>query len=122
MTSTQAVPSDVLLQSQNFDREGEPTGYRLFDDGRFERRRSGGPWEARDSLSADELTKVRQAIVASGLVAAAGHHRAPSQPDDATRREVWARSGDALVHLNIDGGCSVPAEQALMTAIVDLLR
>ncbi|NOY27493.1 MAG: hypothetical protein GXP62_16645 [Oligoflexia bacterium] len=122
MTSTQAVPSDVLLQSQNIDREGEPTGYRLFEDGRFERRRSGGPWEPRDSLSPVELTKVRQAIIASGLLAAAGHHRAPSQPDDATHRELWVRSGDALVYLNIDSGCAVPAEQALMTAIVDVLR
>lgn len=116
------LPEGLLLQTQSFGPEGDPTGYRLFEDGRFERRRAGGPWEPKAPLSAAEVQRVREAIAASELAAAAGRHAHPSSPPDATRREIWVRAGGALVRIEIGDGCIVEAEQRLAAAITDVLH
>lgn len=116
------ISEGLLLQSENINSEGEATGYRLFEDGRFERRRASGPWEPKEPLSAASVQGVRDAIDASGVGAAAGRHASSLPSGDATRREVWVRVDGALVALVVGDGCVVEAEQRLASAIAALLH
>jgi len=115
------LPDGVLLQVQTADREGDLSGYRVYLDGRAERRKAGGPWQERPALAADAVARIVAALDASGLDAVAGRHPAPSSPDDATWRFVQARVGGQLVALRIDSGCEVAEERALNEQIVDVL-
>jgi hypothetical protein len=118
MTGLPEFPADALLQSLAADREGELSGWRIRLDGRTERRHHG-EWSQREPLSAEALAAVQGAVTAAGLPPLAGHHRAPSLPDDATWRFLQARVGEEVVAIRIDMGCEVAAEGALLAAILD---
>jgi hypothetical protein len=106
----------VLVQYQSTDREGESTGFRVFDDGRYERRRSGGPWEPRPRLSAEALGAIRDAVAATVLPVPA---EAPSGPqaDDATVGVLQLRAAGRERALVLEAGCRVAEVDALFEVL-----
>lgn len=105
------VQDGVLVQYQSTDREGELTGFRVFEDGRYERRRSGGPWEPRPSLSAADLGTIRDAVRAVKLPA--GKTGAPAADDGGYSVLQIGRSSSLV----IEQGCKVPEVDALFEVL-----
>ncbi|RME20964.1 MAG: hypothetical protein D6798_19205 [Deltaproteobacteria bacterium] len=120
-TAFPELPEGALLQVQTANREGDLSGYRVYLDGRAERRKAGGDRVERPALAADAVARIVAALDASGLERVAGHHRAPSSPDDAPWRFLQARVNGRPVALRIDGGCEVAEERALNEQIADVL-
>ncbi len=69
------MPPGLLVQSTYVTEEGEQSGWRVWEDGRHESRRTGAPWELDSTLDAEHLASVRAALDSGGLEQMAGVHR-----------------------------------------------
>lgn len=103
----------VLIQAITAsDRWGE-SGFRVWHDGRYERRQRGGAWVVQTPLDAPRLEALRAAIGGASLAMAAGWHRS-SRPGE-HRETGWVQADGATVA--IDTECEVDSVDRLFAEI-----
>lgn len=92
----------VLIQAITAsDRWGE-SGFRVWEDGRYERRQRGGPWVVQPPLDALRLETLRAAIGGASLAQAAGWHRSTRPAEHS--ETGWVQAGGATVAIDTDCG------------------
>jgi hypothetical protein len=92
-TSAPDLPAGVLVQSLYVTDEGGESGWRVWDDGRHESRRGGGPWEETAMLDAQALATVREVLDDSDLAGMAGVHGMGDEPRQTAMLWFQAHSG-----------------------------
>ena len=125
MSDGPVVGSDVLLQNVLVDGRGRQAGYRIYDDGRLERRPIGKPWVSGPTLVREQVERVRGAIRGSGVDRLEPRY----EPTPAQRADA---EGVVLhLHAEVDGAprtvavvrpCRVPAVDALIARVDAVLK
>jgi hypothetical protein len=125
MSDGPVVDNGVLLQNVLIDGRGRQAGYRIYDDGRLERRPTGKPWVSGPTLTTEQVERVRGAIRGAGIDKLESRY----EPTAAQRGD-----GDAVVlhlHADVNGAvrnvavvrpCKVPAVDALIARVNDVLK
>ena len=124
MQGEPAVPEGVLLQMLVVDPRGREAGYRIYDDGRFERRSVGGAWVSAPALTTEQQQAARAAIRSAGL------ERLEPRYEPATRE---VDDGNSVLHVDAsDGGarrsvavvrpCKVAEVDALIARMDEILK
>jgi uncharacterized protein (DUF2461 family) len=125
MSDGPVVGEGVLLQDVVVDARGRQAGYRIYDDGRLERRPSGKPWVSGPTLIREQVERVRGAIREAGIDRLEPRY----EPTAAQRAE--AASMVLHLHTEIDGAvrnvavvrpCKVPAVDGLIARVNDVLK
>jgi len=125
MSDGPVVGRGVLLQNLLVDARGRQAGYRIYDDGRLERRPSGKPWVSGPTLVAEQVERVRVAIRGAGI----DRLEARYEPTPVQRAD--AQSMVLNVHTEIDGAphnvavvrpCNVPSVEALIARVDAVLK
>jgi hypothetical protein len=115
------VEAGLMIRSTSFHREGI-SGFRVWADGRFERRRENGPWVVQRTLSALQVASIEALIVQSDLATAAGVYGRPEQHSDVSAYVMEFPSlGEGGVQIARVEGCKVPALQIFLGALNLLL-
>jgi hypothetical protein len=115
----------VLLQNVLVDARGRQAGYRIYEDGRLERRPIGKPWVSGPTLVREQVERVRGAIRGSGVDRLEPRY----EPTPAQRADA---EGVVLhLHAEVDGAprtvavvrpCRVPAVDALIARVDAVLK
>jgi hypothetical protein len=125
MADGPAVADGVLLQNVLVDGRRQEIGYRIYDDGRFERRAAGKPWVGGPTLTPAHVQRVRSAIGQAGI------ERLESRYEPATPAKA---DGDPVVlhlHAAINGAqrdvavvqpCKVPGVDGLIARVDEILK
>lgn len=121
MHDSPPLPPGVLVQSVYVTDEGEESGWRVWDDGRHESRRGGGPWEPFAMLDEQHLTAVREALDAGGLDEMAGIHRGDEGPRQGATLWFKAVSHDTPYTVALVGGAQLDALDALTAKLIAAL-
>jgi hypothetical protein len=125
MSDGPAVADGVLLQNLLVDARRQEIGYRIYDDGRFERRAAGKPWASGPTLTPARLERVRNAIGEAGI------DRLEARYEPTTPRNPDANTVVLHVHAVVNGAahsvavvqpCKVPAIDALIARVDDVLK
>jgi hypothetical protein len=125
MSDGPVVGGGVLLQNLLVDARGRQAGYRIYDDGRLERRPSGKPWVSGPTLVPEQVERVRTAIRGAGIDRLAPRY----EPTPAQRAD--AESVVLPVHTEIDGAvhnvavvrpCKVQAVDGLIARVDAVLK
>ena len=122
MRAPPAVPDGVLVQSIAVDEEGEPAGYRIFTDGRYQSLPRGGDWTDGAPLDAERLAAVERAIAASGVEGLA--ERYEGIPGHGEPNVLWiqvAHSGSVRT-VSVVGRRRVPELERLTASLTDAFR
>ena len=119
------VGDGVLLQDVIIDARGRQDGYRIYDDGRLERRPSGRPWVSGPTLTTEQVQRVRGAIRVAGIDKLAPRY----EPNPAQRADVdavvlhlHAEVNDTIRNVAVVGPCKVPAVDVLIARVNDVLK
>lgn len=118
------VPEGVLLQVLLQDNVHDRTsGYRIYQDGRYESRPQGQDWAIGSPLTREQLATVEQAIQAANLATLAPLYQ-PQQPEDDGDQILWTQVIQAgKPHsVAIQGSCRVPAIDTLNTQLVEMFK
>lgn len=115
------MPSGLLVQSIYVDEEGAESGWRVWEDGRHESRRDGGAWEVVETLGAEQLAAVREALDDGGLAELAGVHRAGDGPRQNATLWFQAVSRGEPQSVALVGGARLDALDALTAKLVAAL-
>jgi hypothetical protein len=122
MSEIPEMPSGVLLQSVLISEEGETSGYRIYEDGRYETKAIQENWSFGEPLTGDQVEAVK-AIIAEARFDRLSEHYQPEQviPNANT---LWMQVNDAGERFDVElvDSCEVPAITALSGKIVDLFR
>lgn len=125
MSDGPVVGGGVLLQNLLVDARGRQAGYRIYDDGRLERRPSGKPWVSGPTLVPEQVERVRIAIRGAGIDRLEPRY----EPTPAQRAD--AESVVLHVHTEIDGAvhnvavvrpCKVQAVDGLIARVDAVLK
>ena len=124
MTEVPTVPQGVLLQNLVVDARGREGGYRIHDDGRFERRSVGGEWQEAPTLAPAQVTAVRTAIGDAGLSRLEPRYEPAAAPadDGGSTLHVHARVDGAVRHVAVVRPCRVAEVDALVTRVDAILK
>lgn len=122
MNSPPALPEGALLQSLVLAADAPPVGFRVFEDGRFERTRDGLQWESISTLPAERIQALRAALEAGGLEQLQPCYRASQAADDAVSMSLQARVGGEVVGVVVEKPCKVEAFDEIYQKIGPLLR
>jgi hypothetical protein len=117
-----AVPDGVLVQSIAVDEEGEPAGYRIFADGRYQTLPRGGDWADGAPLDGERLAAVERAIAASGVDRLA--ERYEGIPGHGEPRLLWIQiaRGGSVRTISVVGRRRVPELERLTVSLTDAFR
>ena len=125
MSDGPVVGEGVLLQNVLVDARGRQAGYRIYDDGRLERRPSGKPWVSGPTLIREQVERVRGAISEARIDQLEPRY----EPTAAQRADV--ESMVLHLHAEIDGAvrnvavvrpCKVPAVDGLIARVNEVLK
>ena len=125
MSDGPVVGDGVLLQDVLVDARGRQAGYRIYDDGRLERRPSGKPWVSGPTLVREQVERVRGAIREARIDQLEPRY----EPTAAQRAD--AESMVLHLHTEIDGAvrnvavvrpCRVPAVDGLIARVNEVLK
>jgi hypothetical protein len=125
MSDGPVVGGGVLLQNLLVDARGRQAGYRIYDDGRLERRPSGKPGVSGPTLVPEQVERVRTAIRGAGIDRLEPRY----EPTPAQRAD--AESVVLHVHTEIDGAvhnvavvrpCKVQAVDGLIARVDAVLK
>jgi hypothetical protein len=119
--SPPAFPPGVLLQSIFVDARGRESGYRIFHDGRYQSRTTGGAWTDGPALDEHRLAAVRQAVAAAGLEHLQPYYAAPEADDGGV---LWIQIGenDPPRAVAIESPRRVPEVDWLASRLVAIMR
>jgi hypothetical protein len=117
------VPEGVILQSIVTSEACDEAGYRIYADGRHESRACGNEksWKVTTTLSADELSRVREAIARTKIAALARGYGAPRPASDETTSWIQIR-GEANHDVAVRGGCRIAALEALGSELLAIFH
>ena len=125
MTDGPAVANGVLLQNVLVDARQREAGYRIYADGRFERRSVGEQWVGGPTLSPGQVQRVR-GVIGDAAIDRLKPRYEPSATSvgdgDATVLHVDAAIGDAVHHLAVVQPCKVPAIDGLIAEVDEILK
>ena len=107
MTEVPTVPQGVLLQNLVVDARGREGGYRIHDDGRFERRSVGGEWQEAPTLAPAQVTAVRAAIGDAGLSRLEPRYEPAAAPADDGGSTLHVHAGRQLARVEAAGVAAV---------------
>ena len=125
MSDGPVVGTGVLLQDVVVDQRGRQAGYRIYGDGRLERRPSGKPWVSGPTLVSEQVDRVRSAIRGAGI------DRLEPRYEPTPTERADAQSMVLHLHTEIDGAvrdvavvrpCKVPAVDGLIARVNEVLK
>lgn len=122
MSEKPEMPQGVLLQSVLINDEGETSGYRIYDDGRYETKTVLDPWSFGEPLTEDQVEAVKASIAEARFDRLHEHY----QPEklSSSPNTLWMQVNDAGERFDVEivGSCEVPAITSLSAQIVELFR
>jgi hypothetical protein len=116
------VPEGVLVQSIVVDEQGEPAGYRIFGDGRYQSLVRSDGWVDQAPLDASRVQAVERAIEDAPLDDLAGRYE--GAVGDGEPQVLWvqvARAGSVRT-VSVIGDRRVPELEQLTAALTDAFR
>jgi hypothetical protein len=125
MSDGPVVGEGVLLQNVLVDAHGRQAGYRVYDDGRLERRPFGKPWVSGPTLVHEQVERVRVAVRGAGV------DRLEPRYEPTAAQRADAESMVLHLHTEIDGAvrnvavvqpCKVPAVDGLIARVNEVLK
>ena len=122
MSERPDMPQGVILQSILIDVEGETSGYRIYEDGRYESKTALDSWSFGDPLAEDQVQTVKSIIAEARFDRLSEHYEPEGQLPDVNT--LWMQVNDAGNRFDVEmvGSCEVPAIARLSEQIVELFR
>jgi hypothetical protein len=117
-----AVPDGVLVQSIAVDEEGEPAGYRIFGDGRYQTLPRGGEWRDGEPLDASRLGAVERAIEAAAVDRLAERYEGIAGPGEPNVLWLQVAHGGSVRTVSVVGERRVPELERLTATLTDVFR
>jgi hypothetical protein len=125
MSDGPVVGEGVLLQNVLVDARGRQAGYRIYGDGRLERRPLGKPWVSGPTLVTEQVERVRVAIRGAGVDRLEPRYEpTPAQRADAESMVLHLHTeiGGAVRNVAVVRPCTVPAVDGLIARVNDVLK
>ena len=122
MSERPEMPQGVILQSVLVNDEGESSGYRIYDDGRYETKTVQEPWSFGEPLTEQQVEAVK-ASIAETRFDRLGEHYQPVEVSPSSNT-LWMQVNDAGERFDVEmvGSCEVPAITTLTAQIVGLFK
>lgn len=122
MSEIPDMPQGVLLQSMLINVEGETSGYRIYEDGRYESKTVQEPWSFGEPLTEDQVETVKAIIAEAQFDRLSERYEPDEQIPDANT--LWMQVNDAGERYNVEmvASCEVPVITNLSAQIVELFR
>lgn len=122
MSERPEMPQGTLLQSVLVNDEGETSGYRIYDDGRYETKTVMDAWSFGEPLSADQVEALKAHIAEARFDRLREHYH--SEEVSPSSNTLWMQVDDAGERFDVEmvGSCEVPAITTLSGQIVELFR
>lgn len=122
MSERPEMPQGIILQSVLVNDEGESSGYRIYDDGRYETKTVQEPWSFGEPLTEQQVEAVKASIAETRFDRLREHY----QPDEVSpsSNTLWMQVNDAGERFDVEmvGSCEVPAITTLTAQIVELFK
>jgi hypothetical protein len=124
MAERPAVPNGVLLQNVLVDPHDREGGYRVYEDGRIERRSMGREWVQEAPLASEQVQNIRTAIRDAGLERLRDRYEpdAPPADDGGSTLHVHALREGRVQHVAVVRPCRVPELDALIVRVSEIFQ
>jgi hypothetical protein len=116
------VPEGVLVQSIVVDEQGDPAGYRIFGDGRYQSLLRDRGWVDQAPLDAARLEAVERAVAGAPLDDLAGRYE--GAVGDGEPQVLWMQvaRGESVRTVSVVGERRVPELEQLTAALLAAFR
>jgi hypothetical protein len=125
MADRPAVADGVLLQNVLVASHQREAGYRIYADGRFERRSVGEQWVGGPALTPGQVQRVR-GVIGDAAIDRLKPRYEPSAPSTGDGGDavlhVDAAIGDTVHHVAVVEPCKVPAIDGLIAEVDEILK